>query len=343
MPPMVSIIIPCRNEADFITNCIDSVLLNDYPQSKLEVLVIDGMSIDATRQILARYAERYPVVKVIDNPRRVTPAALNIGVAAACGEIVIRMDAHTVYRRDYIARCVDALCHSDADDVGGVLRTIAHDEGILGGAIVKSLSHPFGVGGSRFRYANPTEPEFVDTVPFFCCRKETLLRVGPFNERLVRSQDMEFNRRLRRTGGKILMVPGIVAYYYPRTDYRSFIRHNFNNGVWAILPFAYADQFPVSARHLIPLAFVITIFAAGLAAIEWPMAKWLFLLVLTLYGFANLFISLLIACRESRLGYAVALPVAFAGLHLAYGSGSLWGLIKLAAKREYWRRLFRKY
>ncbi len=333
---LVSIVIPCRNEREFIGKCLDSVLNNDFPKEELEILVVDGMSEDGTREIVTEYTRRFPFIRLIDNPHRVTPHALNIGIAASRGEIVMRIDAHALYSAEYVRRCVESLKLYDADNVGGTRLSIPRDDSLRAKVIAECMSHQFR--GSRYRYVDLTGPEPVDAVPFFCCRKEKLLELGGFNERLTRNQDMDFNIRMRRAGGKMLKVPGAICFYYQRTDWTSFLKRAFTDGRWAVLGFAYAGRFPASARHLVPLAFVSCVVGAALASVFVPAARWLLLAILGSYLVADLAASIDIARRAGDGRYAFIALRVFAAFHSMYGFGSLWGCLKLAVMPSFWRR-----
>jgi glycosyltransferase involved in cell wall biosynthesis len=254
-PDLVSIVIPCRNEADFIERCLLSLVNSDYPKDAMEVLVVDGRSDDGTRAVVERFRARHAWIRLLDNPSRLTPVALNIGIRAARGTIVFRMDAHSEWTPTYIAECVRSLERTGADCVGGIMVTAPRSQGAWGRAVVAALSHPFGVGNSYFRIA-PDQPRWVDTVFGGAYRRDVFREVGLFNERLVRGQDIEFNLRLKREGKRTLLVPTIRSYYYARTDLWAFVRHNWTNGVWAILPFLYSRVIPVTWRHLVPMVFV---------------------------------------------------------------------------------------
>jgi len=254
--PFVSVILPCRNEAAFIERCVDSILATDYP-GPLEVVAADGMSTDGTRRLLDLRAARDPRLRVIDNPERITPVALNRAIAAARGEIIVRFDAHAAMPRDYLPRLVDLLISSGAGNAGGIIRTLPQASGLFSGPIVLALSSRFGVGDSQFRtHSVDPGPRPADTVFGGAWKRELFSCLGGFNEKLARGQDMEFNLRLRRAGGTIVLDPAIVCDYYARADLASFLKHNFSNGVWAVLPFAFSDIVPVRPRHLIPLVFV---------------------------------------------------------------------------------------
>jgi succinoglycan biosynthesis protein ExoA len=317
MKPWVSVIVPCRNEASLLGRSLDSILAGDYPAERMEVLVADGKSDDGTRELIARYAARDGRVRRIDNPLCITPAALNRGLQAARGQVIVRVDARATLTPDYISRAVETLQTSGADNVGGAVETIAQDAGPFAGPIVAAITHPFGVGNSYFR-TGAAGPRWVDTVFGGCWRREAFHRIGYFNERLERGQDLEFNLRLRKAGGKILLTPALISRYHARTTLGGFLRHNWTNGVWAVLPLARSDIVPVRWRHLAPLGLMI-----AMACSPWSAVA---------YAAANLAASVHVAWSRRQWIYLALMPVAFASLHLAYGAGSVWGVFRLARR-----------
>ncbi len=327
MKPFVSVIIPCRNEVKYLGRCLDSILRNSYPADRMEVLVADGMSNDGTRELIDGYSSRDARVRRVDNPKRITPCALNLAIGAAHGEILVRIDAHSSISETYVERAVFYLETTEASNVGGTMHTIAQGDGPFAEPIRMVLTHRFGVGNSHFRTGS-AEPRWVDTVFGGCWRKEVFARVGGFNEDLVRSQDMEFNTRLARAGGKILLAPDLETEYWARADLKYFVEHNWANGVWAILPFAFTQGSPVRLRHLIPLAFVSALLGSLALA---PFAWWLALLVAGPYLAVNFVVSGMLGVRTRSVRNALLLPVAFASLHWVYGAGSVWGAVRLAA------------
>jgi cellulose synthase/poly-beta-1,6-N-acetylglucosamine synthase-like glycosyltransferase len=328
MKSFVSVIVPCRNEARFIERCLDSILASDYPTDRMEIIVADGTSIDGTREILNAIGARDSRLRVIDNPEQITPVALNRAIAASDGEIVIRFDAHAVMPHDYLRRCVDLLQSSGADNAGGSIRTIPQSKGPFSGPIASVLSSRFGVGNSEFRTSDGQQgPRLTDTVFGGCWHRDLFFRIGGFNERLTRSQDIEFNLRIVRAGGKIVLDPAIVCDYYARATLASFWVHNFSNGVWALMPFAFSDIVPVRLRHLIPLAFVTSLAASTILPFPWSIA------VASAYASVNLAASIQIAIAKRRLSYLALMPVAFASLHLAYGLGGAWGCVRFIAHK----------
>src|SRR6266480_5849379 len=188
--PLVSVVVPCRNEERYIAACLDSILASDYPRDRLEVLVVDGLSDDRTREILGRYTARHPSIRRLDNPQRITPTALNVGIRAAEGDVVMRMDAHVLYPSTYVSQLVAALEETGADCVGGVIETLPADESATARAIALGLSHPLGVGNSYFRIGS-RERRWADAVSFGCYRRDVFNRIGLFDEELLRDQDDE--------------------------------------------------------------------------------------------------------------------------------------------------------
>jgi glycosyltransferase involved in cell wall biosynthesis len=334
----VSLIVACRNEAGFIANCLDSILANDFPQEQLEILVVDGLSHDGTRGIVAAYAGRFPFLRMIDNPRGITPCAFNLGLRHAAGDYIMIMGAHSTYSPTYISQCIAYVERYHADNVGGVIRATPRNAGPVAKAIIAALSHPFGVGGAQFRTAKG-EPRWVDTVFGGCYRRDVFDRVGSFNENLTYSQDLEFNLRLKSMGGRTLLVPDIVSEYSARSDLRSFVRHNFRNGAWVILPFAYSTVIPVRARHLVPLVFLLAVMGTLLLTLFVPAAWSLAAIVLGAYAAGAMAASVSVAWRERSPAMLLLLPVSFAALHFAYGFGSLLALGRMLGSIAFWRKL----
>jgi len=322
---LVSIIIPYRNEEKFIGKCLDSIINQDYPKENLEVLVVDGMSEDRTREIIQRYSQQYPFIKLLENPQKFTPFGLNIGIKKSRGEVIIRMDAHAGYEKDYVSKCVKYLEEYNADNVGGVIKTLPAKDNLIAKAIAICLSHPFGVA-SDFRLGIK-EPKEVDTVFGGCYKRDVFEKIGLFNEKLKRSQDMEFNLRLKRAGGKILLVPEIIAFYYPHSNFKKFLKHNFNDGVWAIYPLKFGIKI-FSLRHLLPLIFVGGLIGLFLLSLFSKFFFLLFSLALFFYFLMSLYFSLKIAKKEKDLRFLFLMPLVFANRHFGYGFGSLWGIVR---------------
>ncbi len=334
----VSIIIPCLNERKFIAGCLDSIVANDYPQESLEILVIDGMSEDGTRGILNDYVKRHAYIRVVDNPQKNKPRALNIGIEAARGDVIIRMDAHALYEPDYISKSVQYLDEYQADNVGGIRKTLPGGTSVLARAIAYSISHPFAVGNATYRTGSKTI-RWVDTVFGGCYRRDVFDRIGMFDEALIRGQDREFNVRLRQAGGKILLVPDIICYYYARADLERFIRWTFVGGLTPFYISRLAGKVIFSWRNLIPLSFFLTLMTFLFLALIKPVFRWAVFALGTVYLIPCIVFSIPIARKERDMRFIVAMPFIFAATHLLYGVGSLVGLFKPVERRVEWTKV----
>ena len=322
----VSIIMPCKDEERFIGGCLDSIIANVFPKERLEVLVIDGRSSDRTKEIVRRYTDRYPFIRFMDNPGIIQTPGTNIGIRASKGSVVIRMDAHVEYPEAFISKSVQYLEESRGDCVGGVLITKPSAETATAESIALALSHPFGVGNSYFR-TGVNQPKDVDTVPFGCYRKEVFDKVGLFNENLNRTDDIEFNLRLKRAGGKILLVPDIVSYYYARSTLMSLAKQNFGNGFWVLYSLRFV-KLPFSLRHFVPFFFVSSLLGSLMISFFYQPFIYLLALIFGLYLCLNLLVSCNLSLRNG-VKYFPLFVVTFLTLHVSYGLGSLWGIFRL--------------
>lgn len=322
MTRRVSVVIPCRNEARFIGPCLDSILASAYPADALEVLVVDGESTDNTRRRVLEYSAKDARVRLLENPKRIVPAALNIGIQEASGDVIVRMDAHVIYPPEYVPRLVAALAETGADNVGGCMITLPADGTAVAQAIAIGLSHPFGVGNAHFRIG-AREQRSVDTVPFGCFPRDVFRRVGLFDEEMVRNQDDEFNNRILRSGGKVLLIPDVVCYYYARGSYRQLSRMFFQYGAFKPLAARKAGRI-MTVRQLVPAAFVVGLVGSALAGLWWPPMLWLTATIAGTYAAAVLTVAMRTAKSHGRR-CAIALTGVFPVVHFSYGIGFLRG------------------
>lgn len=323
--PFVTVIMPIRNEADFIARSLGAVLAQDYPPDRMEVLIADGMSDDNTRAVVAQTAAQQPHIPValLDNPARIVPTGFNRALAQARGAIIVRVDGHTLIEPDYVRQCVAALERSGADNVGGRMNPVGTTP--AGETIALATSSPFGVGGGRFHYSE--QEEWVDTVYMGAWRREVFARIGSFDERFVRNQDDEFNYRLRAAGGKILLCPQIRSRYFNRGSLSALWRQYAQYGFWKV---GVMRKHPrqMQPRQFIPPLFAAALIGSGGLALVSDWGRRLLALVVGSYALANLAASLWTLRRRSGEEKFWLLPVVFAVLHLSYGIGFLVGLVK---------------
>jgi glycosyltransferase involved in cell wall biosynthesis len=323
--PFVSVIIPLRNEEKRISECIESVIRQSYPHKRFELLLVDGQSEDNTRPIIESYCRKYEFIRFLDNPRRIVPVALNLGIKSAQGEIIVRMDAHAYYQEDYIAKCVETLRNVEADNVGGPIETLPGDNTPVAQAIAFATSHPFGVGNSKFRTSRVAE--YVDTITFGAFRRTLFDKIGFFNEKLARNQDIEFNSRIINNGGKIFLNPEIRSFYYNRTTLKGLWEQNFKNGMWNIFTLS-LNRKSLSLRHFVPFFFVVSLLITLASAPLTSLGFVGFGIVIASYLIANLYFSFTINTASSPK-VIKWLPLVFAALHISYGFGSMLGLARV--------------
>jgi succinoglycan biosynthesis protein ExoA len=316
----VSILVPCRNEAAHIENCVRSILAQDSGDSSFEVIVADGMSDDGTREILKQLAAEDNRIQVVDNPLEIVSAALNAAIRAAHGRIIIRMDAHTEYAVDYVKQCLLVLEATGADNVGGPW--IARGEGYIGRAISAAFQSPFAVGGARGH--NPEYEGQVDTVYLGCWRRELFDRAGYFDEELVRNQDDEFNLRLVRSGARIWQSPRIRSCYHPRASLVELFRQYQQYGYWKVRVIQ-KHRLPASIRHLIPASFVAALLILTLAAPFGELPAYALTTLISAYAITAIAAAAVTAAQHGFVLLPV-LPLIYACYHFSYGLGFLRGI-----------------
>ncbi|MBI3415673.1 MAG: glycosyltransferase family 2 protein [Verrucomicrobia bacterium] len=329
-PPLVSVIMPVRNEAGHIEPCLRAVAAQDYPMARLEVLIADGMSDDGTRARITEFARTDARVRLIDNPNRIVPTGLNAALRAARGEIIIRMDAHTEYAPDYVRQCVRVLGETGADNVGGAW--VATGRSWLQKAIALAFHSRFASGGAG-SHSVAYEGE-VDSVYLGCWRKTTLERIGGFDDELVRNQDDELCLRLSRAGGKLWQSTAIKSTYFPRASVSALFRQYAQYGYWKVRVIQ-KHKLPASIRHLVPGGFVGSLILLALASIFSAWARWALVVLLGTYTLANLVATISTCARSAAtMSFLPVMPLVFIAYHVGYGYGFLRGLIDFVVLRS---------
>jgi GT2 family glycosyltransferase len=321
--PFVSVVMPVRNEEAFIQQSLGAVLAQDYPRERMEVIVADGLSTDRTREIIRGLQSRHPNVKLIDNPGRIVSTGFNLAMREAAGDLLVLIGGHCVIAADYVSQGVSHLANHKCDCVGGVLETVG--ETFCARAIAAVMSSRFGVGGSTFR-VGVKETAFTDTAVFAAYKREIVELTGGFDEELVRNQDDEYNYRLRKLGGKIMVSPDIRSRYYSRASLRTLWKQYFQYGYWKV---RILQKHPrqMRPRQFMPAFLVIALVLLGLSAPFTIAGKFMLLATLSAYLFGNLAASTLCASRiDWRL--LPVISIAFIVIHFAYGGGFLVGLIR---------------
>ena len=338
----ITVILPIRNEEKYIENTINSILAQTYPLNKIEIIVADGMSDDTTLDIIRSLTSEKLKIHIIGNSDKIVSVGFNRALSAAKGNIIIRIDGHCVIADNYFETCVKLLDSIDADCVGGATKHQPSD--LVSDLISFAQCSKFGVGGVSFR-EGVSAGKFVDTLAFGAYRKEVFLKIGGYDEELIRNQDDEFNYRLIQSGGKIWIDPSVSSTYYPRNSLVKLFKQYFQYGVYKIRVFQKRRGI-ASVRHLIPVLFISSLLASStlFLILNIPIALYIFVVILLSYSFVNLFASFFGISRFIKKGnlfntnhyylkVIFLFPPVFSIFHVSYGLGMLIGIVKF---RKLW-------
>jgi glycosyltransferase involved in cell wall biosynthesis len=320
----VSVVIPCFNEQNYIETCVKSLLTNGFPVADLEILVIDGESTDKTVSILNDIKKDFPQVKHINNPKKKTPFALNLGIENAQNNYILIASAHSSFDKGYIQELINKIQELNVDVVGGVMETRVKNLTTTSQAIKQVLANKFGVGNAMFRIG-VNEPTLVDTVPFGLYKTTLLKSVGGYDENLIRNHDIELSKRLLKLGAKIYLVPTTKCYYYARETYKELSQNNYRNGKWNLLTvFLTKDFTSLSIRHFVPLLFVLSLLIPlVLSVLFFPIAYFAFIVLLLYFLAVGLIVLKTFDLSKTTFLKGVW---SFSVLHFSYGFGSLIGM-----------------
>ena len=325
---IVSVVIPIYNEENYIVNCIESIAKQDYPKDNLEVLLVDGMSTDSTRDLIAPFLEKYDWIRLLDNPKKIIPSALNIGISEAEGEYIVRMDAHSEYAEDYIRKCIETLERTGADNVGGPQLT--KGKNTKQRIIAAAYSSPFALGGGK-HFKKDYEGD-IDTVFLGAFRKSYAIDLGLYDEDLPRNEDDEFNFRIHENGGRIYMSPDIHVTYYPRDSFSDLAKqyYEYGEGKPKVLR---KHKKPSNLKQLVPSLFVLFVVLGGIGSFIsgklkiMPLFRVIYKAVLALYIICDA-----IACFTNKESHGIVEKLglfwAHIVIHISYGVGYLAGLFK---------------
>ncbi len=329
MPPSISIIVPCYNEEATIGLLLNAILQQTYPRPEMEVIIAEGLSEDRTRDVIAAFQQAHPdlQMQIQENACRTIPAGLNLAAAAARGEIIIRLDAHSIPIPEYVERCVADLQAGKGAVVGGVWSIRAGGKGFVAEGIALAARHPLGVGDAMYRLQ--ASEAAVDTVPFGAFRRSTFQQMGGFDEGLLTNEDYEFNTRVRQRGNVVWLDPQIRSTYIARPSLSALAAQYWRYGYWKL---KMLQQHPGSVRwrQALPPVFVASLLILGLLSTFLPLARFLLLAEVVLYALALAAAGVQAAVRVRRPLVMPALMLAIATMHLAWGCGFLWSVLSTA-------------
>lgn len=337
----VSVVIPCFNEERFIEKVLAN-LLEQYDDDAYEVVIVDGGSTDRTRAAIDRFVQAHPSfrVQVIDNPARHIPVGVNLGIAHSRGQVIVRMDAHSIPSPNYVRRCVELLSDSGASVVGLPCRISAGAETRTACGIALAVAHPFGIGDAKYRSTALSGSHLVDTVPFGAFRKALWQDLGGFNENLLANEDYDFNYRVRSTGGKVLLDTAAHSQYFARPTLKELCRQYFRYGYWKAQMVKLHPR-SIKLRHLVAPGFVASLVASGALSLMLPPFVWLLLAIIGAYALVAFFFAAQPARRSGAFDLLLPLFLSFTAIHLCWGTGFILGLAPRRASRSEAREVLR--
>ncbi|MBI4759641.1 MAG: glycosyltransferase family 2 protein [Chloroflexi bacterium] len=331
--PKVSVIVPCYNEQATIRLLLESIRRQTFPLADLEVIIADGMSTDGTREAIAAFQRDFPdlSLRVVDNPLRTIPSGLNRAIEASRGSILVRLDAHSQPYPDYVERCVQALEEGRGDNVGGVWEIRPGAATWIAQVIAAAAAHPLGVGDALYRHAR--QAAYVDTVPFGSFKRDLLERIGWFDETLLTNEDYEFNARLRKAGGRIWLDPSIRSVYFARATLKELAHQYWRYGYWK---WRMLRRYPdtIRWRQALPPLFVSSLIALALFSPWMPFSASVLAVELLAYFLVMLMAGAHSAVRRGNFSLLIGLPLVIPVMHLSWGSGFLWSILRSGMKRN---------
>lgn len=323
----VSVVCPVYQERAHIAACLDALLAQTYPSERIEFLLVDGGSTDGTREVVQGYVAKDNRIRLLENPHRTVPYALNIGIRASRGDTIVRVDAHSTYPDDYVLRLVNELYRLKADNVGGVWKTLPGDTTAQAYAVAYVTSSAIGVGNSAHK-TGELHIQQVDTVPYGCFPRALFDRIGYFDEEMTRNQDDELNGRITQAGGKIYIIPDVEIGYRARPTIVKMAKMYYQYGLFKPLGNSKLKR-PTTWRQFVPMLFVAGLVVGSILSAFIPFFWGFYLCVLGLYLLVLLVDAMRYALRTCKFKAAILIPYAYASLHFSYGTGYWVGLCKL--------------
>lgn len=331
---MISIVCPIYNEEKYIGSFLESILQQDFPKDDLEILLVDGMSKDNTRAVIAEYSAKYPCLRLVDNPQQTVPYAMNNGIKSAKGDIIIRLDAHAEYPSNYFSVLVNKLNElKGAENVGGVCITLPCNDTSVAVSIAECLSNKFGMGNSYFR-VGAKEVMSVDTVPFGCFRKTIFDKIGLYDTDMIRNQDDELNGRIIKNGGKIYLLPDVEIKYFARDKISKVRKMFYQYGLYKPLGNKKLGA-PATIRQFFPLLFVLFLVIGLIVSLVFPILLPVYFGVIILHLAIGACQGIKSAHKTKRAACCWIMPYIFLNMHICYGIGYLKGMYNLMFHKSF--------
>lgn len=321
--PFVSIIVPCYNEEKTIQHLLRAILSQTYPLDKMEVVISDGLSTDNTIEEIESFQKQHATLKitVTNNQLKTIPSGLNQAIRESRGDLIIRLDAHSMPIHEYVERCVSAHQNKMGDNVGGVWEIRPSENTWVADSISYAAAHPLGVGDAMYRLN--AKAGAVDTVPFGSFYKSLIDKIGAFDETLLANEDYEFNTRVRESGGIVYLDPSIRSVYLSRSTLKKLFIQYWRYGFWKLKMLL---RYPKTLRwrQALPPVFVLSLIGLSVLSLWVQVAFNVLILQLFLYFFILGVAGLRLAIGKKKGYLFFGIPLAIFTMHFAWGAGFLF-------------------
>ena len=325
MNPLVSVIIPCRNEEKTIHLVLEALFQQSFPLQDMEIVIADGLSTDGTRRAIRAFSEAHPalVIRLVDNRKQIIPSGLNTAIQASKGELIVRMDAHSLPNPDYVQRCYDAHKEGKAENVGGVWKISPQNDTWMARSIAAAAANPFAVGDAHYRFSD--KAAYVDTVPYGSYKRELFEKIGFFDETLLANEDYEFNTRIRQSGGRIWLDPAIQCTYFARATFAALARQYWGYGFWKA---QMLKRYPKTLRwrQALPPLFVLGVILLALVGFFWQPAWLVLAVIFGLYLLTQLIPAISISLKSGNFLLSLGIVLATLVMHFSWGTALIVGL-----------------
>lgn len=326
MSPLVSVVIPCRNEEKTIHLVLEALFKQSFPLQDMEIVIADGLSTDGTRREIHAFSETHPAlfIRLVDNPKQVIPSGLNIAIRACTGDLIVRMDAHSLPNPDYVQRCFDAHQEGKAENVGGVWKISPQNNSWMARSIAAAAANPFAVGDAHYRFTE--KAAYVDTVPYGSYKRKLFDRIGYFDESLLANEDYEFNTRIRQSGGRIWLDPAIQCTYFARATFAALAKQYWGYGFWKA---QMLKRYPETLRwrQALPPLFVLGLIVLALAGFFWHQAWLALAVVFGLYLVIQFVPAIKISLKNGDILLSLGVVLATLVMHFSWGIALIVGIL----------------
>lgn len=322
----VSFIVVAYNAGNKLESLMSDLEKQDYNHKNIEIILVDSSSSDNTKEVMNKFKKTnktFERICVLENPKKILPCGWNVALKESTGDVILRVDAHSSLPEDFISKNVKRI-KSGEKVVGGHRISVIDEDSAWQKTLLIAEKSIFGSGIASYR--RQEKEEYVSTLAHAAYSRETFKKVGGYDERLARTEDNEMHYRMKCAGYKFLLDPTIKSYHHARNGLSKMMRQKYLNGYWIGLTLGVSPKC-FSIYHFIPLVFVLALIISTMLALF--ASKIPLLLLISVYTIFNIINTVFSTIHEKKHLEYLILPLIFFLLHISYGWGTLYGIMKL--------------